>query len=672
VSKNITLTAKFTANTYNYATSLTNVTISDVSGLTADSKATYGQPITFTAKAADGYVLNTVSYQIDEDAAVTLNAVNGTYTIPGDVILGKVTILADATAYYTVTFKAGDGTKLNDDTQDVVAYALTGTSTLYGSYEKLVAGGGSDFTVPTVTASDNTYRLPNADEVAWKDGDNSTYLASAITNLTVEKAIVLTAQAIKTYTVTFEADDHGTLSWSAGQSSPQTVDTGTKWSDVTKPTTTGKDGYTFDKWTWTVDSADTVIADTDTITDNVTVKANFTDASYTITFPGTETGVTVAATTGVKDGKATHNTAVKFTVTFPENKRVTEVSYTIGETAKTLETKESGITSGTEYTIPGDEIVNTVSVNITAADLVTVTFKTDGNGKLNDGDGNVVKTIVSGTALTEDDLPSTSGNTGYVFKEWDTNPVGVSVTTGNTYTFTAKFEKGTYTVTLPDGVSGIASEATYETALTFTPTATGKIITNVTAKIGNTPITVNKNTDGSYTIDGSLITGNITIEATTVEGRLKTISKEEYVALESGKQIVLIETAKLTDDTKYTLTSGGDLYYSSAYKGYVAIVDADLTDAQLASQLSVLTGTATELNYKGDINNSGKTTAADSGIINDILHGATLYYTPDDRMRLELDVTGDQQVTTDDIVWVLREALGLSHDSTSTSENGGD
>jgi hypothetical protein len=252
---------------------------------------------------------------------------------------------------------------------------------------------------------------------------------------------------------------------------------------------------------------------------------------------------------------------------------------------------------------------------------------------------------------------------------WDTDPVGQDVTGETAYNVT--FKEGTYNVTLPGSVSGPDS-ATYKSDLTFIPAASGEIITNVTAKIGNDSITVDKNPNGSYTIAGSQITGDITIEVTSVTGTLEEISYDDYAALESGTKIVVVRTAQLDDGNKYTMTGGvGDLYWSGKYNAYVAIVDKDLTEAQLASMLVRFEGATTEISYSGDINGSGTTTAADAGIVNDILHRVTLNYTPNAKMRLELDVSGDKKVTTTDIQTVLEKAVKLETTGTSTGSGGG-
>jgi hypothetical protein len=275
-----------------------------------------------------------------------------------------------------------------------------------------------------------------------------------------------------------------------------------------------------------------------------------------------------------------------------------------------------------------------------------------------EGGSSVTKTFDKDYVIQDSDLPITEGDPGYTADSWNINPVDQKVTSDVIYTIS--FKNATYQVSVPEGFTAIGS-ATHGSKLTFTPSASGKIVTNVTAKIGDASITVTKNEDGSYSIDGDAITGNITIEATTVEGSLLYIAYDTYKALASGTKIAILKTTQL-NGSKYTLSDGEnskDFFWSSRYNGYVAIVDSAWTDAQLASKIITGDGDAIALSYNGDINGSGSTTAGDSGYITDILHNVTANYDVTDRMRLEMDVVGDEHIVgTNDISWILEEAVG--------------
>jgi uncharacterized repeat protein (TIGR02543 family) len=667
VDKSITLTAKFTANTYDYVENASHVTLSDLTGVTG-GKATYGTPITFKAAATDNYVLNTVSYQIGTAASVILNAdENGVYTVPGNVILGKVTILADITQYHTITFQSGENTTM----KEVTAYVKDNAAGLYASLDALKTGTTGTFTVPTPKAK-ATYRLAKdtSSEPLWAASDGSnTYTSSALTSTSVFTSdVTLVAQAIKTYVVTFVAGAHGDLAKDA--ETTKTVDTKTSWSDVSKPEIVPDAGYVFDSWTLNPNA--TPITDTDTITSDITVTVNFKDGSYKVTLPDVNNvTISTSGTDTTSDGlMATHNKDVQVTVKVSEGAKVTKVTYQIGSgSVVTVKEDNNGIgtdETGYTFTINGADITGAINVNVTSNETYQITFTADDNGTV-DGEKSVTKTFDKGHVLEESDLPATAGSTGYQFDKWTPTPAGQTVTGAVTYT--ATFKKGTYNVTLSEDVSGISATATYDSDLTFTPTASGKIIIGVTAKIGDTAIDVTGNDDGSYTIKGSQITGDITITLTSIKGTLEYITATNYLALENGTKVVIVKTDKL-DGSKYTLDDK-ELYYSSKYSGYVTIVnDAKLTDAQIASKLSTSSGDAAVLSYDGDVNNSGSVTAADSGVINDMIHSSgALQYTPDVKQRLELDVNGDKTVSAKDIVWVLQKSVDTATGTTGTDGN---
>ena len=153
------------------------------------------------------------------------------------------------------------------------------------------------------------------------------------------------------------------------------------------------------------------------------------------------------------------------------------------------------------------------------------------------------------------------------------------------------------------------------------------------------------------------------------------IEADEYMALAADQKILAIPAStEGTNDTVYTLTyadnSTETLYYSSRYDKYVAIVDADLTETDIAGMLAAASGTAPEIAYGGDINGDGRITAGDAALISDMLHSYTnnstaadmAHYT--DIMRLEADITGTYSegsgyVTITDAMRVLNLTVGI-------------
>jgi hypothetical protein len=367
--------------------------------------------------------------------------------------------------------------------------------------------------------------------------------------------------------------------------------------------------------------------------------------------------VTISVNTGLTDNKIKHGDDLSFSVNIGDGIKVTRVSYQVGsgETVDLAYSAEG--LSSSAYTIKGGKITGDVSITLETTNTYTVTFAADKNGHFGDSDTTTSVTMVfsEGDTLTEDKIPTPVGNAGYTFDKWDTDPLGKTVE--GKITYTASFKDASYSIKLPDGTT-TSNEVTHGTPYTFTPSVSGKIVTSVSYTIGNTEAQITANADGSYTIDGDVITGDVTIKATTIDGSFETIDLDQFKAMESGKKIVVIKTDKLSG-SKYAVTGESGLYYSSKYEGYVMFTDSTTTDAVIASKLSTASGDAAEIKYDGDISGNGKITAADAGIINDILHNSeSLNYDVSDQMRLELDVLGDKAVTTSDIEWILEEAVG--------------
>ena len=335
---------------------------------------------------------------------------------------------------------------------------------------------------------------------------------------------------------------------------------------------------------------------------------------------------------------------------------MTAVAYRInGGSAVTLE-PANGV-----YTIPGTAITGPVTLQLTSNETVTVTFAAGANGAV----GAKAFVLDKGGKLTTDQLNAVTktGNAGYTFKEWQIDGEAKSdaelldMLFNADTTVTAVFDDATYSVTAVD-ISGVPKTATHGTKLTFTPTVEGKVVTGITAKIGETAVTVTKNVDGSYTIAGDAITGNLTITAQTVTGSWSFIGKDTYIALSNNTKIALLTTDQLASGN-YLLDNQG-MYWSSKYKAYVKIVGKDETAQTLTAKLAFNASVAAQtLSYTGDINGSNTVTPADGGMINDELHSVKREYTLTEKERLEMDVNGSQEVSTEDIMSILRKYVGL-------------
>lgn len=652
VNGNITLTPVFTAQSYDFTTAANQSTVRVTAGVEAD-KATYGQSVTFTVTPNNGYVVESVGYRIGDQATAltTLSPdQNGVYTIEGSKITGKVTVEVVTKAFYAVTFTVDTQKTYTLDDENNTFYAKEGTAGLYTDQTFTTRA-----TAPAATAT-NGYRLADEskNESLWYAGGTSYTTASLFgenATATFSSEVTIYAKTVKQCKVVFDAGDHGTLNGNR----ELTVDAGTKLEAVTKPTVTPNAGYAFDKWN---------VEDNTAINKDMTVTAMYKDGTYSISLPNSEI-VSVSDKSGISDANVvTHGTGVSFKLTVNHGYLVSSVSYKIGDNAAVSVNKGS---DGT-YTISidGEAITGDIAVTVVSQQTVDVTFAADSNGSVDF----TTKTVVKGSALGADNVPTATPNPGYQFDGWYKDDTKISkladeiITSAVTYT--AKFTHATYSLALSDGLTlknkdgQSITTATHGTDLIFTPTVERKVVIGITAKIDETPVTVTKNSNGTYTIAGDAITGNLTITAQTVDGSWSFISKEGYNALSANTQIALLTTTGQLASGNYLLGSDG-MYWSSKYNAYVKIVDVNETVESLTAKLSVSTNAeALTLAYTGDINGDGKATPADGGMINDELHSVKRTYDLTEKERLEMDVNGDNKtVSTEDIMSILRKYVGL-------------
>lgn len=627
ITGDITVTAKASAKQFDFTYNSGNFTISGLAGV-SDGKATYGKDITFTVAPNSGYVISGVSYTVGDSAATPLTADNGTYTIDGEKITGNIAVEVTVTEYHTVTFQAGTGVNMDDAT----AYVKDGQATLYTD-----TSFTTTFIVPTPAAQEG-YRLAadTASEPRWSDGNNKYQTSALGTSVTFTADATLTAQAVKQWTVTFAAGEHGTLSSTASV----VVDNNTAVPSDKIPTVTASTGYTFTGWDNDI---------TAPITADTTFTAQYKNATYTLTLPtvnGVSFAVEGAAANGDGSYTVTYGTDVIITMTAADNVKVTGLSYQIGSA------EAVAVENFTQpFTINGESITGPVTVTIQSTSTFQITVKVEGgNGTVNGTTSATVTFDYNTPADKVAEAFNIVAAPGYTFAA----PAFETVTADKTYTVT--FTHATYPVT---GVEGVES-ATHGTDLTFTPKLEGKLLLGVQYQVGDgQPVALEPNENGSYTIPGDKIIGNITVTYTTVTGSWDYISAVYYVAAPAGKQVALLNTTKLEKGT-YALTGYSDMFWSEKYNAYVCFVDKDETDATLTEKLAVSQNTVTAIDYSGNINGVGGITPADSAAINAVLHSISVEYEISDLMRFQFDVLGDRQVTAQDIMWILNQYTGAS------------
>ena len=202
----------------------------------------------------------------------------------GDIGLNVFTIQVDAIG--------GSDTATLNITVDVGTYTLTYTASANGSISGTspqVIDEGSNGTAVTAVAAAN-YSF-----VDWSDGST----ANPRTDLNVTADINVTANfAIDTYTLTYTAGANGSITGT----SPQTIDHGDNGSAVTAVAAAN---YSFVDWSdGSTDNPRTDLS----ITDDITVTANFTIDTYTLTYTaganGSITGTTPQTIDHGADGTA--------------------------------------------------------------------------------------------------------------------------------------------------------------------------------------------------------------------------------------------------------------------------------------------------------------------------------------------------------------------------------
>lgn len=642
VKADITLTPVFTVQSYAFTLKQNQSTVNVTNGV-ENNKATYGQDITFTVTPNAKHIVKQVSFTVGgSGTAKTITPVDGVYTIPGAEIVGEVALEITTVPYYTVTFKAGTGTEFTSKT----VYTL-GT----GFYTDTTFAADKVTEAPTPAAQEG-YRLAGqTGEALWKDANGTGYTAETVNTAVFSADTVLTAQSVKTYKVTFESAD----SAKAIITGSQTLDAGKTITEI--PTATYTAGYTFKEWRI---GATAYASDEDlkavAINSDTTVTLVAKDDSYTATLTGGD-AAEITVITGITGNQAVHGMDITFKLTAKPGYKVTAVAYQINGGAAVTLTPADGV-----YTIPGAAITGPVALQLTSNKTVTVTFAAGENGSVG---GTTAFVLDKGGKLTADQLNAVkkTGNAGYTFKEWQIGGAAKTETDilntafdANT-TVNAVFDHATYSVAA-EGTNGVPATATHGTDLTFTPAVDGKIVVGVTAKIGETVVAVTKNADGSYTIAGDAIIGNLTITAQTVTGSWGFIDKDTYIALSADKKIAVLATGKL--DAGNYLLNGEGMYWSSKYDAYVKIVGKDETAQTLTAKLAFNASVAEQtLSYTGDINGSNTVTPADGGMINDELHSVARLYVLTEKERLEMDVNGDKKVSTEDIMRILRKYVGL-------------
>ncbi|MGI5883962.1 MAG: InlB B-repeat-containing protein [Candidatus Spyradocola sp.] len=248
-----------------------NYTITADSGITLTSPAsktgtTDGSDLTISFTLADGYTNPQATYTVGGGEAQTVDSISeseGTYSfiLANSLITGELKVTIQATAPYTITYVANDGTGAS--TTDPVP-------------------AGESVTLPTPTYADHTF-------LGWKVGNTEEILAAGAT-YTPSAAITLTAQWAENVTVTYDQGGDRSLTGTGYKGQTDYV--------AAEPTGTPED-QVFMGWQSSADNNIYQPGDKITLTAALTLTAQYAD-KVNITFASG----TTASTSGIPAAEA--------------------------------------------------------------------------------------------------------------------------------------------------------------------------------------------------------------------------------------------------------------------------------------------------------------------------------------------------------------------------------
>ena len=213
-------------------------------------------------------------------------------------------------------------------------------------------------------------------------------------------------------------------------------------------------------------------------------------------------------------------------------------------------------------------------------------------------------------------------------------------------------------VTKPDYVKG-GDTATKGQDYTFTvDKEEGYDYSEPTVKVGGQDVTdkVVKNEDGSYTIPGATITGNITIEVTKTAS--VTVDVAQYLTLD-GKTMYLVTASGTLPEGQVAKYDGMSMFWSEKYNAYAyLVISADSLEAvktEAAAKVTVAEGTsAGNVDYSGDVNGTKVIDVNDAQLTYDMYNAKYDSFDVVSMLKfLNADVNGDKTVNVSDATAIV-------------------
>lgn len=179
-----------------------------------------------------------------------------------------------------------------------------------------------------------------------------------------------------------------------------------------------------------------------------------------------------------------------------------------------------------------------------------------------------------------------------------------------------------------------------------------------TVKVGGVDVTdkLVKNDDGSYTIPGSTITGNITIEVTKTAA--VAVDVTEYITL-NGKVMYLVTASGNFAEGQVAKYDGMSMFFSEKYNAYAYLVisadNLETVKAEAAGKVKVAEGTAAgTVDYTGDVNGTKVIDVNDAQLTYDMYNAKYESFDAVSMLKfLNADVSGDKTVNVSDATAIV-------------------
>ena len=179
-----------------------------------------------------------------------------------------------------------------------------------------------------------------------------------------------------------------------------------------------------------------------------------------------------------------------------------------------------------------------------------------------------------------------------------------------------------------------------------------------TVKVGGVDVTdkLVKKENGIYTIPGSTITGNITIEVTKTAA--VAVDVTEYITL-NGKVMYLVTASGNFAEGQAAKYDGVSMFWSEKYNAYAYLVisadNLEAVKAEAAGKVKVAEGTAAgTVDYTGDVNGTKVIDVNDAQLTYDMYNTKYSSFDVVSMLKfLNADVSGDKKVNTADATAIV-------------------